>query len=118
MSSSSSHSVTADPPIIVAETGDTPVIGDFTIRLKFLDDTERIVRTSLKTTVLDFKKFVYYSLLVISSGCFRTHFETQVASGKVIRLIFRGQLLRDDNKSLESYGLYDQCIVHCHINNR
>jgi len=33
-------------------------------------------------------------------------------------LIFRGQLLRDDNRSLESYGLQDNSIVHCHVNNK
>lgn len=49
---------------------------------------------------------------------FRAYFADQVSSGKTIRLIFRGQLLRDDNRSMESYGLEDNSIVHCHINNK
>lgn len=49
---------------------------------------------------------------------FRAQFPEQVLAGKTIRLIFRGQLLRDNNRSLESYGLQDNCIVHCHINNK
>ncbi|KAI6240913.1 Ubiquitin-like domain-containing protein [Aphelenchoides fujianensis] len=80
------------PTVPVAPAEET---NGFTIKLKFLDDTERIIKTTLSATVLDFKK---------------TNFSDQVASGKVIRLIFKGQLLRDDNRSLESYGLYDQCI--------
>lgn len=36
-------------------------------------------------------------------------------AGKIVRLIYRGQLLRDDTRSLSSYGLHDQCVVHCHI---
>jgi len=31
-----------------------------------------------------------------------------------VRLIYQGQLLRDDNRSLASYGLHDNSIVHCH----
>ncbi|KAI6215124.1 hypothetical protein M3Y94_00348400 [Aphelenchoides besseyi] len=73
------------------------------IKLKFLDDTERVVKANLLSTVLDFKKI---------------NFSEQVADGKVIRLIFKGQLLRDDHRSLQSYGLYENCIVHCHISSR
>lgn len=46
---------------------------------------------------------------------FREHFTPAVHEGKVVRLIYRGQLLRDDGRSLASYGLHDNCIVHCHV---
>ncbi|KAK0419336.1 hypothetical protein QR680_014090 [Steinernema hermaphroditum] len=71
-----------------------------TIRLKFLDDTQRQVRTWLSTTVGDFKK---------------NFFTESVDSGRVVRLIYQGQLLRDDARSLQSYGLHDDCVVHCHV---
>uniref|UniRef100_A0A8R1IRE9 Ubiquitin-like domain-containing protein n=1 Tax=Caenorhabditis japonica TaxID=281687 RepID=A0A8R1IRE9_CAEJA len=36
---------------------------------------------------------------------------------KIIRLIFQGQLLRDDFRTLEYYGLQPGSVVHCHISN-
>lgn len=49
---------------------------------------------------------------------FRNYFSDVLTTGKVVRLIFQGQLLRDDARSLESYGLHDQCVVHCHVGTR
>jgi len=74
--------------------------GDTRIKLKFLDDTQKMVAAWLSQTVGDFK---------------REHFTPAVHEGKVVRLIYRGQLLRDDGRSLASYGLHDNCIVHCHV---
>jgi hypothetical protein len=74
--------------------------GDTRIKLKFLDDTQKMVGAWLSQTVGDFK---------------REHFTPAVHEGKVVRLIYRGQLLRDDGRSLASYGLHDNCIVHCHV---
>jgi len=93
------------PPIInePIETPSLNGIGEDTIKLKFLDDTEQIVKTKLSATVLEFKK---------------AHFALHVLAGKTIRLIYRGQLLRDDNRSLESYGLQDNCVLHAHVNNK
>jgi len=71
-----------------------------TIKLKFLDDTQKLVATWLSQTVGEFK---------------RQHFETDVSQGKVVRLIYQGQLLRDDSRSLASYGLHDNCVLHCHV---
>ncbi|KAH7731426.1 Ubiquitin family protein [Aphelenchoides avenae] len=73
------------------------------IKLKFLDDTQRTARAWLSTTVGEFKK---------------NYFSDVLTTGKVVRLIFQGQLLRDDTRSLESYGLHDQCVVHCHVGTR
>ncbi|CAD5215830.1 unnamed protein product [Bursaphelenchus okinawaensis] len=76
---------------------------DTTVKLKFMDDTEKEVRCNLLSTIDDFKK---------------THFVSQVADGKVIRLIYKGQLLRDDNKTLSAYGVHNDCVIHCHIGSR
>jgi len=74
--------------------------GDTTIKLKFLDDTQKMVAAWLSQSVGEFK---------------REHFTPASHEGKVVRLIYRGQLLRDDGRSLASYGLHDNCIVHCHV---
>jgi len=74
--------------------------GDTRIKLKFLDDTQKMVGAWLTQTVGEFK---------------REHFTPAVHDGQVVRLIYRGQLLRDDGRSLASYGLHDNCIVHCHV---
>ena len=76
---------------------------DLTIKLKFLDDTQKLVKTWLNTTVGDFK---------------RKYFSDLLTNGKIVRLIYQGQLLRDDTRSLVSYGIHDQCVLHCHVGNR
>lgn len=40
-----------------------------------------------------------------------------MSANKLIRLIFNGRMLRDDNTSLQNYGLFDDCVVHCLIIN-
>ncbi|CAD5221791.1 unnamed protein product [Bursaphelenchus xylophilus] len=80
-----------------------PLEANTTVKLKFMDDTEKIVRCNLLTTIDEFKK---------------THFSLQVADGKVVRLIYKGQLLRDDSRSLGSYGVHNDCVIHCHVGNR
>ncbi|KAK6743335.1 hypothetical protein RB195_010536 [Necator americanus] len=74
--------------------------GDSVIRLKFLDDTQRDARTTMTDTIGKFKS---------------VHFGDAVAAGRVVRLIYQGQLLREDSRTLASYGLRDGCVVHCHI---
>lgn len=34
---------------------------------------------------------------------------------KLIKLIFNGQILEDDRKSLSQYGLFSEAVVHCLI---
>ncbi|VDK68066.1 unnamed protein product [Litomosoides sigmodontis] len=70
------------------------------VKLKFLDDSQIIACTALESTVGQFK---------------RRYFWESILAGKIVRLIYRGQLLRDDTRSLLSYGLHDQCVVHCHV---
>ncbi|CAN7949090.1 unnamed protein product [Ixodes hexagonus] len=70
------------------------------IRLKYLNDTERCVRSRLDETVGAFK---------------RRYFAPELADQRLVRLIFNGGQLRDDNATLSSCGLCDGCVVHVHI---
>uniref|UniRef100_A0A8R1IZJ2 Ubiquitin-like domain-containing protein n=1 Tax=Caenorhabditis japonica TaxID=281687 RepID=A0A8R1IZJ2_CAEJA len=70
------------------------------IRLKFMNDTEKDTYASLSDTVSTFKRNNFTDLKT-----------------KIIRLIFQGQLLRDDFRTLEYYGLQPGSVVHCHISN-
>ncbi|XP_066441218.1 transmembrane and ubiquitin-like domain-containing protein 1 [Eleutherodactylus coqui] len=68
-----------------------------TIRLKFLNETERVVNARLTDSVLHIK---------------RSQFPGQEPR---VRLIYQGQLLRDDSKTLASLQLTDGCVLHCHL---
>lgn len=74
--------------------------GGFSIRLKYLNDTERCVRGRPDETVGSFK---------------RRHFAAELASQRLVRLIYNGGQLRDDTVSLSSCGLSDGCVVHVHV---
>uniref|UniRef100_A0A914LW09 Ubiquitin-like domain-containing protein n=1 Tax=Meloidogyne incognita TaxID=6306 RepID=A0A914LW09_MELIC len=73
------------------------------VRIKFLDDSLKIVQTNKNVTIGNFK---------------RLHFSEELKEGKIIRLIYQGRLLRDDSSTLEYYGLTDSCVLHCHIGTR
>lgn len=53
--------------------------------------------------------------ILICYFCFRRHFNNEITSNKIIRLIFQGKVLHDDEASLSSCGLHDNCVVHCLI---
>lgn len=72
---------------------------DIHIRLKYLDDTERSVTSHPTVKIGDFK---------------RIHFAEDIANNKSVRLIFSGQLLQD-NATLQSYGVANNCVVHVQI---
>ncbi|GBN05922.1 hypothetical protein AVEN_261889-1 [Araneus ventricosus] len=69
------------------------------IRLKYLDDTERTVRSNPTVSIAEFK---------------RNHFQEDLANNKIVRLIFCGHLLRD-NSTLESYRIVDNSVIHVQI---
>ena len=73
-----------------------------TVRLKFLNDTLKDVEASLVENVGQFK---------------RRNFSQEISSNKNVRLIFNGQVLRDESCSLRSCGIFDKCVVHCLIHN-
>lgn len=74
--------------------------GKTNIKLKFLDDSQIVATTPLDATVGEFKRRYFYD---------------PILAGKVVRLIYRGQLLRDDSRSLSSYGIHNECVLHCNV---
>uniref|UniRef100_A0A158R456 Ubiquitin-like domain-containing protein n=1 Tax=Syphacia muris TaxID=451379 RepID=A0A158R456_9BILA len=79
------------------------------IKLKFLDDTQMVAPTSLEATVGEFKRQSFFIRIV------NYYFYGPLVAGKIVRLIYRGQLLRDDSRSLSSYGIQDKSVLHCHV---
>jgi len=69
-----------------------------TIRLKFLNDTQKDVEASLVENIGQFK---------------RRNFSEELGNSMRVRLIYNGQVLSQEANTLESYGLTDKCVVHC-----
>lgn len=69
------------------------------VRLKYLDDTERTVISHPSIKIGDFK---------------RAHFVEDIENNKIVRLIFGGQLLQE-NATLQSYGVANNCVIHVQI---
>ncbi|XP_029443091.1 transmembrane and ubiquitin-like domain-containing protein 1 [Rhinatrema bivittatum] len=67
------------------------------LRLKFLNDSERLIRVRPEDTLSYIK---------------RTFFPGQE---HLVRLIYQGQLLRDDAQTMASLHLANNCVLHCHI---
>ncbi|XP_013886244.1 transmembrane and ubiquitin-like domain-containing protein 1 [Austrofundulus limnaeus] len=67
------------------------------VRLKFLNDTERTAQVQPQDTIGYIK---------------RTYFAGQEQQ---VRLIYQGQLLQDDARTLASLNLVHNCVLHCHI---
>lgn len=86
--------------IMVASTSGitTPPPGNIRIRLKYLNDDQKLVEGRLEEMLGDFK---------------RRHFAIELAADKLVRLIFNGQVLQHDSETLKSLGLFDNCVVHC-----
>lgn len=74
-----------------------------TIKLKYINDHLRHVDGDLHELLGDFK---------------RRHFETELSSNKLVRLIFNGKVLQPDTQTLQSCGLFDNCVVHCLLHNK
>ncbi|XP_067931948.1 transmembrane and ubiquitin-like domain-containing protein 1 [Watersipora subatra] len=72
---------------------------DISIRIKFLNDNERLVRAKTSDTVVEFK---------------RNNFGAELSENKLVRLIFNGQVLQDNN-TLESYGIVNNTAIHALI---
>ncbi|XP_042328162.1 transmembrane and ubiquitin-like domain-containing protein 1 isoform X1 [Sceloporus undulatus] len=92
---------TPQPPLVPPPAGSSteppPREGAFILRLKFLNDTERLARVRPEDTVGALK---------------RAHFPGQE---QLVRLIYQGQLLRDDSQTLAALHLTDHSVLHCHI---
>lgn len=48
---------------------------------------------------------------------FRRNFTVELASQKIVRLVFNGHVLQPDSKTLQACGLFDNCVVHCLVHN-
>lgn len=70
------------------------------IKLKYLNDELKLVNGRLEEQLGDFK---------------RRHFHLEFSTNKLVRLIFNGQVLQPDTETLQSCGLFDNCVVHCLI---
>ncbi|XP_074652472.1 transmembrane and ubiquitin-like domain-containing protein 1 [Tubulanus polymorphus] len=68
------------------------------IKLKYLDDRERVVLAKPNEQIGQFK---------------RAHFLEELADDFNIRLIFNGQELRQENETLQSYNVDDNSVIHC-----
>uniref|UniRef100_A0A8D0DJ51 Transmembrane and ubiquitin-like domain-containing protein 1 n=1 Tax=Salvator merianae TaxID=96440 RepID=A0A8D0DJ51_SALMN len=71
--------------------------GSLVLRLKFLNDTERLARVRPEDTVGALK---------------RAQFPGQE---QLVRLIYQGRLLQDDSQTLAALHLAHNSVVHCHI---
>ncbi|XP_015113212.1 transmembrane and ubiquitin-like domain-containing protein 1 [Diachasma alloeum] len=71
---------------------------EIVIKLKFINDDQRIVSGRPKEMLGDFKK---------------RHFQAELDSQKRVRLVFNGHVLQPDTDTLEQCGLYNNCAVHC-----
>merc|ERR1719186_2282298 len=98
-SETNNESVESVSENVVAEES-IPEESRVTIRLKFLNDTQKDVEASLVENIGQFK---------------RRNFSEELGNNKNIRLIFNGQVLRDESSSLRSYGMFDKCVLHCLI---
>lgn len=82
---------------ISSESGQTDKVR---IRLKYLNETQRNVEASLDDTIDQFR---------------RTHFSEELAANKLVRFIFNGQDLRNDQNTLQAYNIVDNSVIHCLI---
>lgn len=46
---------------------------------------------------------------------YRRHFQLELESRKLVRLVFNGQVLQPDTITLEQCGFFNNCVVHCLI---
>ncbi|XP_071477613.1 uncharacterized protein [Diadema antillarum] len=79
---------------------DQSASGVISIKLKFLDETDRMVSTNMDDTLGNFR---------------RETFAAEIRAGKTVRLISNGQLLTDDSRTLATYGITNQHVIHCQV---
>ncbi|XP_061174075.1 transmembrane and ubiquitin-like domain-containing protein 1 [Saccostrea echinata] len=74
--------------------------GIITVRLKYLNDTQRNVTAAPNVTIGQFR---------------RDNFATELSENKLVRFIFNGQDLRNDSNTLQNYNIGNNSVVHCLI---
>ncbi|XP_078581716.1 uncharacterized protein LOC144865054 [Branchiostoma floridae x Branchiostoma japonicum] len=101
-SSESGSSIGHDPLLGAGVRGQEqiePGEGEIAIRLKFLNDQERVVYAKPEETISEFR---------------RRFFHEEVQADHLVRFIYHGQVLVE-NHTLSSYGLNNNCVVHCQV---
>ncbi|XP_012540502.1 transmembrane and ubiquitin-like domain-containing protein 1 [Monomorium pharaonis] len=98
--SSLNQSTTSNSESALEETTVTDNSNNITIKLKFINDDQKIVTGSLKEMLGDFK---------------RRHFQMELEARKAVRLVFNGRVLQPDTQTLEQCGLFNDCVVHCWV---
>lgn len=73
---------------------------ELSVRLKYLNDTERCVSGRPSESIGEFR---------------RRHFASELLNQRTVRLIFNGAQLSNDAATLLSCGIQDGCVVHVHI---
>lgn len=84
---------------VTGENDETCSEDRISIKLKFISDEIKTVNAFLHETVGSFKRRQF----------------NEVLETKLVKLIFNGQILGDDEKSLSQYGLFSNAVVHCLI---
>ncbi|XP_014675545.1 PREDICTED: transmembrane and ubiquitin-like domain-containing protein 1 [Priapulus caudatus] len=67
------------------------------VRLKYLNESERIVQAQGTDTIEEFRS---------------THFEEELSAGHRVRFISNGQMLENGARSLRAYGIGDNGVLH------
>ncbi|KAK2155289.1 hypothetical protein LSH36_243g00045 [Paralvinella palmiformis] len=80
------------------DTEETLPDGHIRIRLKYLDERQRLVQARPEDTIGQFK---------------RAHFSVELADNFSVRFIFRGQELREECSTLGAYHVEDNSVIHC-----
>uniref|UniRef100_A0A8V5G3N7 Transmembrane and ubiquitin-like domain-containing protein 1 n=1 Tax=Melopsittacus undulatus TaxID=13146 RepID=A0A8V5G3N7_MELUD len=83
------------------------------LRLKFLNDTERLARVRPGDTVGALKRVGAFTTCTWGAG--QGELAYFPGQEQQVRLIYQGQLLRDDSQSLASLHLTHNSVLHCHI---
>ncbi|XP_034950904.1 transmembrane and ubiquitin-like domain-containing protein 1 [Chelonus insularis] len=96
-STTTSEASSVIPPDSVSESASCED-NEITIKLKFINDDQKLVTGRLKELLGDFK---------------RRHFQVELDAQKRVRLVFNGHVLQPDSETLEKCGLYNNCVVHC-----
>ncbi|KAH9524461.1 Transmembrane and ubiquitin-like domain-containing protein 1 [Bulinus truncatus] len=70
------------------------------VKLKYMNETQRLVYADPFDTIGDFR---------------RNHFQSELQDNKWVRFIYNGQDLRDDGRTLQACNIADNCTMHCLI---
>lgn len=70
------------------------------VKLKYMNETQRLVYASPLDTIGDFR---------------RSNFQAELQDNKWVRFIYNGQDLRDDARTLQACNISDNCTMHCLI---